>query len=238
MLKRGVKVLEKIILIVEDDTNIHNLEKDILESNLYKTISAYSGTEAIMMVKSEKCDLVLLDIMLPGMFGNDVIKEVKKISDIPVIAVTSKSDKESKIEMFTNGADDYITKPFDVDELVFRVAAVLRRCNSEQGNIQKNEEEILTYKDINLNLGNYEVCVGSKKISLTKIEFEILRLLMTRPKSVFTKNNIHESIWADKCTIEDNSVNVHISNIRAKLSKVNKEEDYIQTVWGIGFKLW
>ena len=238
MLKRGVKVLEKIILIVEDDTNIHNLEKDILEGSLYKTISAYSGTEAIMMVKSEKCDLVLLDIMLPGMFGNDVIKEIKKISDIPVIAVTSKSDKESKIEMFTNGADDYITKPFDVDELVFRVAAVLRRCNSEQGNIQKNEEEILTYKDINLNLGNYEVCVGSKKISLTKIEFEILKLLMTRPKSVFTKNNIHESIWADKCTIEDNSVNVHISNIRAKLSKINKEEDYIQTVWGIGFKLW
>ena len=226
------------ILIVEDDMDIHNLEKEILGAAGYKVLSAYSGTEAVMMVKYEKCSLVLLDLMLPGMSGNEVIKKIKEINDIPVIAVTSKDDKESKVDLFRSGADDYITKPFDIDVFLLRIEAVLRRYNI-LSDISEDEKRrnLLEYKDVTLNLDTYEVIVLGNRINLTRLEFEILKLLMSRPTNVFTKNQIYESVWNDECGIEDNSVSVHISNIRAKLTKINKEESYIQTVWGIGFKL-
>ena len=226
------------ILIVEDDMDIHNLEKEILGAAGYKVLSAYSGTEAVMMVKYEKCSLVLLDLMLPGMSGNEVIKKIKEINDIPVIAVTSKDDKESKVDLFRSGADDYITKPFDIDVFLLRIEAVLRRYNI-LSDISEDEKRrnLLEYKDVTLNLDTYEVIVLGNRINLTRLEFEILKLLMSRPTNVFTKNQIYESVWNDECGIEDNSVSVHISNIRAKLTKISKEESYIETVWGIGFKL-
>ncbi|WP_297633904.1 response regulator transcription factor [uncultured Clostridium sp.] len=225
--------MSKTILIVEDDIDIHNLEKIFLEENGYETLSAFSGTEALLILEYKECDLMLLDIMLPGMFGDEVIKKAKNIKDIPVIAVTSKDDKESKINMFNNGVDDYIIKPFDLDELLMRIIAVLRRYNMKEDRV----ENILKYKDIELNLDNYETLVSGKSIALTKIEFQILKLLISKPKNVFTKNNIYESIWNESGGIEDNSINVHISNIRNKISKINKDEKYIQTVWGIGFKM-
>ncbi|WP_297521319.1 response regulator transcription factor [uncultured Clostridium sp.] len=226
------------ILIVEDDMDIHNLEKEILGAAGYKVLSAYSGTEAVMMVKYEKCSLVLLDLMLPAMSGNEVIKKIKEINDIPVIAVTSKDDKESKVDLFRSGADDYITKPFDIDVFLLRIEAVLRRYNI-LSDISEDEKRrnLLEYKDVTLNLDTYEVIVLGNRINLTRLEFEILKLLMSRPTNVFTKNQIYESVWNDECGIEDNSVSVHISNIRAKLTKISKEESYIETVWGIGFKL-
>lgn len=230
---KGEIQMKKTILIVEDDIDIHNLEKIFLEENGYETLSAFSGTEALLSLEYRGCDLMLLDIMLPGMFGDEVIKKAKTIKDIPIIAVTSKDDKESKMAMFSNGADDYITKPFDLDELLMRIIAVLRRYSMEE----KKKENTLEYKDIKLDLNTYEVRVNNEKIALTKIEFQILKLLMSKPKNVFTKNNIYESIWNDSIAVEDNSVNVHISNIRNKISKVNKNEKYIQTVWGIGFKM-
>ena len=227
--------MSRTILIVEDDIDIHNLEKTLLEENGYNTLSAFSGTEALLLLEHKKFDLVLLDIMLPGMFGDEVIKKLKEEREIPVIAVTSKDDKESKISMFNNGVDDYITKPFDVDEFLLRITAVLRRYKISESSI--NNTNILKYKDITLNCDTYEVKVSDKEVSLTKIEFKILRLLMSKPKNVFTKNNIYSDIWNDNFIGEDNSVNVHISNIRNKLSKINKDEKYIQTVWGIGFKM-
>ncbi|WP_195971639.1 response regulator transcription factor [Clostridium thermobutyricum] len=227
--------MSRTILIVEDDIDIHNLEKTLLEENGYNTLSAFSGTEALLLLEHKEFDLVLLDIMLPGMFGDEVIKKLKQETEIPVIAVTSKDDKESKISMFNNGVDDYITKPFDVDEFLLRITAVLRRYKISESPI--NNTNILKYKDINLNCDTYEVKVSDKEVSLTKIEFKILRLLMSKPKNVFTKNNIYSDIWNDNFIGEDNSVNVHISNIRNKLSKINKDEKYIQTVWGIGFKM-
>lgn len=227
--------MSRTILIVEDDIDIHNLEKTLLEENGYNTLSAFSGTEALLLLEHKEFDLVLLDIMLPGMFGDEVIKKLKEEREIPVIAVTSKDDKESKISMFNNGVDDYITKPFDVDEFLLRITAVLRRYKISESPI--NNTNILKYKDITLNCDTYEVKVSDKEVSLTKIEFKILRLLMSKPKNVFTKNNIYSDIWNDNFIGEDNSVNVHISNIRNKLSKINKDEKYIQTVWGIGFKM-
>lgn len=227
--------MSRTILIVEDDIDIHNLEKTLLEENGYNTLSAFSGTEALLLLEHKEFDLVLLDIMLPGMFGDEVIKKLKEEREIPVIAVTSKDDKESKVSMFNNGVDDYITKPFDVDEILLRITAVLRRYKISESSI--NNTNILKYKDITLNCDTYEVKVSDKEVSLTKIEFKILRLLMSKPKNVFTKNNIYSDIWNDNFIGEDNSVNVHISNIRNKLSKINKDEKYIQTVWGIGFKM-
>ncbi|WP_288478716.1 response regulator transcription factor [uncultured Clostridium sp.] len=227
--------MSRTILIVEDDIDIHNLEKTLLEENGYNTLSAFSGTEALLLLEHKEFDLVLLDIMLPGMFGDEVIKKLKEEREIPVIAVTSKDDKESKVSMFNNGVDDYITKPFDVDEFLLRITAVLRRYKISESPI--NNTNILKYKDITLNCDTYEVKVSGKEVSLTKIEFKILRLLMSKPKNVFTKNNIYSDIWNDNFIGEDNSVNVHISNIRNKLSKINKYEKYIQTVWGIGFKM-
>ncbi|WP_317311784.1 response regulator transcription factor [Clostridium thermobutyricum] len=227
--------MSRTILIVEDDIDIHNLEKTLLEENGYNTLSAFSGTEALLLLEHKEFDLVLLDIMLPGMFGDEVIKKLKEEREIPVIAVTSKDDKESKVSMFNNGVDDYITKPFDVDEFLLRITAVLRRYKISESPI--NNTNILKYKDITLNCDTYEVKVSDKEVSLTKIEFKILRLLMSKPKNVFTKNNIYSDIWNDNFIGEDNSVNVHISNIRNKLSKINKDEKYIQTVWGIGFKM-
>lgn len=227
--------MSRTILIVEDDIDIHNLEKTLLEQNGYNTLSAFSGTEALLLLDHKEFDLVLLDIMLPGMFGDEVIKKLKEEREIPVIAVTSKDDKESKVSMFNNGVDDYITKPFDVDEFLLRITAVLRRYKISESTI--NNTNILKYKDITLNCDTYEVKVSDREVSLTKIEFKILRLLMSKPKNVFTKNNIYSDIWNDNFIGEDNSVNVHISNIRNKLSKINKDEKYIQTVWGIGFKM-
>lgn len=227
--------MSRTILIVEDDIDIHNLEKTLLEENGYNTLSAFSGTEALLLLEHKEFDLVLLDIMLPGMFGDEVIKKLKEEREIPVIAVTSKDDKESKVSMFNNGVDDYITKPFDVDEFLLRITAVLRRYKISESPI--NNTNILKYKDITLNCDTYEVKVSDREVSLTKIEFKILRLLMSKPKNVFTKNNIYSDIWNDNFIGEDNSVNVHISNIRNKLSKINKDEKYIQTVWGIGFKM-
>lgn len=227
--------MSRTILIVEDDIDIHNLEKTLLEENGYNTLSAFSGTEALLLLEHKEFDLVLLDIMLPGMFGDEVIKKLKEEREIPVIAVTSKDDKESKVSMFNNGVDDYITKPFDVDEFLLRITAVLRRYKISESPI--NNTNILKYKDITLNCDTYEVKVSDKEVSLTKIEFKILRLLMSKPKNVFTKNNIYSDIWNDNFIGEDNSVNVHISNIRNKLSKINKDEKYIQTVWGIRFKM-
>lgn len=227
--------MSRTILIVEDDIDIHNLEKTLLEENGYNTLSAFSGTESLLLLEHKEFDLVLLDIMLPGMFGDEVIKKLKEEREIPVIAVTSKDDKESKVSMFNNGVDDYITKPFDVDEFLLRITAVLRRYKISEYPI--NNTNILKYKDITLNCDTYEVKVSDKEVSLTKIEFKILRLLMSKPKNVFTKNNIYSDIWNDNFIGEDNSVNVHISNIRNKLSKINKDEKYIQTVWGIGFKM-
>lgn len=219
------------ILIVEDDIDINNMIRDLLRQNKYETISAYSGTEAMMCIEKEEFDLVLLDLMLPGMEGKQVLKQIQRYRNIPVIILTAKDEMNSKIELLKIGADDYITKPFNNEELLARIEVVLRRKHIEE------KQDILIFKDIILNRNNFEVTVQDEVIPLTKREYLILELLMQSPNKVFTKNNIFESVWNEDFLGEDNSINVHISNIRQKIAQINPKEEYIKTVWGIGFKM-
>jgi DNA-binding response OmpR family regulator len=222
------------VLIVEDDTYISNMLRDLLEQNGYQPIQAYSGTEAVLSLEKTKADLILLDLMLPGKTGDQVLEEVRRSGSTPIIALTAVNDRAVKIFMLKSGADDYITKPFDNDELLARIEALLRRVMSS-----KNEqgEHKLRFKDIELDQETYEVQVGNEPVTLSKHEFDILKLLMENPRRVFTKNNIYETVWGEEYIGDDNTINVHISRIRSKLAKVNAAEDYIQTVWGIGFKM-
>jgi len=219
------------ILVVEDDIDINSMLCDLLQQNGYEPTAAYSGTEAVLNFKLGTYDLVLLDLMLPGKSGDAVLSDIRAVSDVPLIAVTAVTDKESTVSLLKSGADDYIPKPFDNDELLARIEVQLRRKQS--GLIQDN----IIFKDIVLNLDEYDASINNKAASLSKREFEILKLLMSHPKKVFTKNNLYESVWQDEFMGDDNTINVHISKIRAKLAKLNPGEEYIQTVWGIGFKM-
>lgn len=222
------------ILVVEDDSDISNMICDLLEQNGYNVRTAYSGTEALM-VFDNKIDLVLLDLMLPGLAGETVLENIRKHSNAPVIGLSAKSDKASTINLLKSGADDYIVKPFNNDELLVRIEAQLRRYN--QSSSLPTENSKVTYKDITIDIETYSVYVGNTSVSLTKREFLILELLMKYPKKVFTKSILYERVWNDEFFGDENTINVHISNIRSKLAKANPSEEYIQTVWGIGFKM-
>ena len=222
------------ILVIEDDSDISNMICDLLQQNSYNARPVYSGTEALM-VFNNKIDLILLDLMLPGLKGELVLHEIRKYSNVPVIGLTAKSDKTSTINLLKSGADDYIVKPFNNDELLARIEAQLRRYNQSSSSPNKNNK--LTYKDISVDVENFLVEVGNTQVNLTKREFLILELLMKYPKKVFTKSNLYEHVWNDEFFGDENTINVHISNIRSKLSKANPSEEYIQTVWGIGFKM-
>lgn len=228
------------ILIVEDDNDISHMLKELLEQNGYRTAQAFSGTEALLHIEKECPRAMLLDLMLPGMNGEELLAEVKK--DYPSVAVIISSAKEEtgiRVSMLRAGADDYVTKPFDTEELLARLEAVLRRSGSaeEGAGAGRADKKKLQYKDICMEPEDFKVTVAGREIRLTRREFLILELMMENPGKVFTKSNIYESVWNEEFLGEDNAVNVHISNIRQKIAKVNKEENYIETVWGIGFKM-
>lgn len=218
------------ILIVEDDADISNMLLELLSPH-YSISQAFSGTEAVMCAEREEFDLILLDLMLPGLTGEEVLERVRAQGNVPVIAVSAKDDKSTKVGLLKSGVDDFIGKPFDNDELMARIEALLRRSSGG------GSSDVLTFKNVKLNRSTMEVSVCDKPVSLTKREYLILELLMSNPKKIFTKNNIFESVWNEQFLGEDNAVNVHISNIRQKLSKLDPGESYIQTVWGLGFKM-
>lgn len=218
------------ILIVEDDYDINNMIGNILAKKGYAYTQAFSGTEALLRLEQNKYDLIILDIMIPGMSGDMVIKRMKPENETPVIVISAKDELESKVDLLLAGADDYITKPFEISELLARIAVQLRRHNSSP------IHTVHTHKDLTLNSDTYQVILKGIEINLTKQEFKILELLMTNPNKVFSKQAMYEYAWDDYYIGEDKTINVHISNIRQKLKKIS-EEDYIETVWGIGFKL-
>ncbi len=222
------------ILVVEDNNDINKLLCDMLTQSEYSTKSAYSGTEALIYLKEYDWDMVLLDLMLPGMDGKEILANIRKSNPMPVIIISAKEEKDIKIETLRMGADDYITKPFDIDEVSARIDSHLRRYK-EFSNI--TPQNLLEYKEISLNKDTREVFVYDKQIMLTTREFDILQLLMGYPKKVFTKANLFESVWSSEYLCDDNTINVHISNLRNKLSKAGTENEYIQTIWGIGYKL-
>ncbi|AKN30888.1 XRE family transcriptional regulator [Clostridium carboxidivorans P7] len=224
------------ILIVEDDNGINTLLARLMEKKGYGVVQAYSGTEAMLHIEAKDFQLVILDLMLPGITGEELIKNIRKTKQMPVIVISAKIDKKDKIELLNLGADDYITKPFDIEEVCARVYSNLRRyMKFSNNNVSVNEN--LTYKDIVLNKETKEVCVNGKNITFTAREFEILELLLTHPKKVFSKANLFESVWGEEYLGDDNTVNVHMSNLRSKLQKANPKEEYIETIWGMGYKI-
>lgn len=228
-------ILNKKILVVEDDSDINGLLCKILIQNGYKVRGAYSGSEAKMCIEQFEYDLIILDLMLPGVSGEELIKEIRKNYFMPIIVSSAKTSTEDKISVLKLGADDFIIKPFDINELLARVEAQLRRYTkfSTKNNINNK----IIHKNLELNIDSRQVFVNKKEVNLTVIEFDILNLLITNPNKVFTRSNLFESVWKDEFMGYDNTVNVHVSNLRNKLSKFDKDNEYIQTVWGIGFKL-
>lgn len=220
------------ILVAEDDNDISNMLCDLLWQNGFLPTAAYSGTEALMCFKMDKYSLVLLDIMLPGKHGDVVLSEIRTFSNVPIIALTALSSKQSIVSLLKLGANDYIIKPFDNDELLARIEVQLRQSVE----IIPSEQTII-FRDIVLNLEQFDAVINNQSLSLSKREYDILKLLIQNPKKVFTKNNLYESVWQDEFMGDDNTINVHISKIRSKIAKVKPEEEYIQTVWGIGFKM-
>ena len=222
-----------VVLVVEDDPDINQLLCTILTKQDYEVVSAFSGSEGLMLINTKNIDLVLLDLMLPGLNGQKLLNEIRKTNRIPVVIISARDGLTDKIELLKAGADDYITKPFDVEEVIARVEAQLRRY-LDYDNADRQSGNILTHKDIVLNLENHEVTVKGSPVLLTAREYAMLELLMRHPKKVFTKQNLFESIWGEEYFSDDNTINVHMSNLRNKLSKTG---DYIQTLWGIGYRM-
>jgi DNA-binding response OmpR family regulator len=220
------------ILIVEDDIHINEMLGELLSRNGYTPVSAYSGTEALLILPKGGFSLVLLDLMLPGKSGEQVLTEMRETSSIPVIVLTARTDKETTVKLLRLGADDYIAKPFDNNELLARISVQLRHAIP-----QNSGGAELQFKDVTLELESYDAVVNGQKAGLSKREFEILKLMIEYPGKVFTKNNLYESVWGGKFLGDDNTINVHISKLRAKLNVLSPDTEYIQTVWGIGFKM-
>ena len=227
--KRGTCM--KTILIVEDNTDIHNLLKEVLENEKYRVLDSYSGTEALMVLEREKVNLILLDLMLPGLNGEDIIKKVK---DIPIIVISAKISPEDKVNALLSGANDYLTKPFSTEELLARIQVQFRIDKDRKEN---GKDLKLTYKQMVLNQENHTVYIGENPIYLTKTEYAIMKQLLLNPKQVVTKSKLLEFISQDTLDCDENSLKVHISNIRKKIRQVT-EEEYIESVWGIGFKMY
>lgn len=224
------------ILIAEDDNDINHMLTELLGSRGYQTQSAFSGTEALLYIERNAPAAVVLDLMLPGMTGQELLARIREIdAGIAVVVASAKDDVCTRVELLRAGADDYVVKPFDTEELLARIEAVLRRKG--QGKRHGGGDERLAYKDIVMRPDEFGITVSGQEVALTKREYRILELLVRNPGKVFTKNNIYESVWNEEYLGEDNAVNVHISNIRQKLARANSGETYIQTVWGIGFKM-
>lgn len=219
------------ILLVEDDFHINELLKERLEKEGYGCVQAFSGTEARMLLEKYQYDVVILDLMLPGIPGEEVLKEVRRHGKTPTIVLTAKDTIDSKVEFLRNGADDYITKPFDIQEALARVEVQLRR-NNEKYEVQK-----LSGNGMMLDKDSYRITIDDRELeTITKQEFAILELLLRYPKKVFSKEEIFEYAWEEPYMGETKTLDVHVSNIRKKIKKVS-EREYIETVWGIGYRL-
>ena len=253
------------ILIAEDDININNLLCEVLMKAGYTCEQAFSGTEAKLLLNRKEKDytLVLLDLMLPGASGEEVLKEIRKHGRLPVIVLTAKDSIDDKIGVLTDGADDYITKPFEIREVLARIQVQLRHIEAETESEAKGETESetkgetesetkvktkagmqegqgsgrLEFRDMVLTRSTFEVSIGGRVLpKITKQEFAILELLLKNPKQVFSKEDIFEYAWDEPYMGETKTLDVHISNIRKKIKTVTPDE-YIETIWGIGYRL-
>ena len=217
----------KTILIVDDDVYIGDMLEELLAKENYAVGRAYSGTEALLYLSSRHPDLILLDLMLPGLSGEELLPLIK---DIPVIVVSAKAEVSDKVELLLGGAADYITKPFDTSELLARITVQLRKSTGSKSS------GILSFDVIRMNTDTRTVTVADTPVRLTQTEYAILKLLMSNPSQVITKSVMLDRISEDTPDCTESSLKVHVSNLRKKLKAV-EGKDYIEAVWGIGFKL-
>ncbi len=220
-------IIMKTIAIIDDDLYIGDMLSEVLSKEGFGVLRAYSGTEALYLLKEKRPDLVLLDLMLPGMSGEEVLSYIK---GIPVIVLSARAEVQDKIDLLLGGAADYMTKPFDTGELLARIAVQLRRTDSPSG------AEPLTAGDLSIDPLSRSLSVCGKEVRLTRTEYAIIKLLMENPGRVIARSVLLDRIGADTPDCTERSLKQHISNLRKKLQEAG-DTDYIETVWGIGFKL-
>lgn len=219
------------ILLIEDDKEISFIMTELLKRNNYQVSPCYNGIKAIEALASINYDLVLLDLMLPDLSGEKILAHIKNNKNpVPVIIISAKTQPEVRINLLRSGADDYITKPFYHEEVLARIENVLRRCSP---NI-KTEYSI---KDIIINTEEHKAFVNNIELTLTVTEYKILELFVKHPKRTFTKESLYQTIWEKEYLADDNTLNVHISKLRKKLEETGTKSPYIDTVWGIGYRL-
>ena len=231
------------VLIVEDDREIRKLLKDYLSEKDYNVTEAKDGNEAYELITTECYDVILMDMMLPYRPGDSLIRELRSRTDdsraarTPVIVISAKSGADTRIETLRMGADDYIIKPFNLDEVLVRIEAVLRRCADGAYSEEKSSgDEALKIGGLEYSPFQGSIFYEGREIRLTAKEMQMLILMMQNPQKTFTKANLYKSVWMDEYIYEDNTINVHMSNLRSKLKKATGH-DYIETVWGIGYRL-
>lgn len=223
------------ILIIEDDMTINGLLRNIIEKNGYVADSAYNGTDGLGMGLHEDYNLILLDLMLPGKSGEEIIRELRKARETPVIILSAKGEIRDRIDLLRLGADDYITKPFDIDEVLLRIQAVLRRT-THQDNMEEDFSKKIAFRELIIKPDSKRVFIGDAEIACTATEYAILELLVKNPSRIFSKRTLYEIVTGEDYLQEDNTMNVHISNLRRKIAK-HTDQKYIETVYGMGYRL-
>lgn len=223
------------ILVVEDDKEIIHLLCEYLQSQGYEVICAQNGLAALDIIRERTdIDLVLLDLMLPMRSGDMVLKKMREFSEIPVIVVSAKNTVQTRIDIIRMGADDYVSKPFDLDEVVVRIEAVLRRTKKET---EPEGQEEIRYKNLVMDCTSKTVTLGGNVLVLTSKEYRILELFLKNPTKLFSKTNLFESVWNEPFYNEDSTLKVHMSNLRNKIKQYAGDEEYIETIWGMGYRL-
>ncbi|WP_276404629.1 response regulator transcription factor, partial [Lactococcus petauri] len=191
-----------------------------------------SGTEGLLLFENNNINLVILDVMLPGKQGDQVLKELRLKNNVPIIIMSALGDKKKISEFLLNGANDYVTKPFDLDELSARIAVQLRNSNTTESKYSQ-----LSFKQITLNSSDFSLNNKEEKIILGRIEFEIIYLLMSHPEKIFTKEHLYEVVWKESYLAGDNTINTHLSNLRKKIAQLDPKNNYIETLWGLGVRM-
>lgn len=225
------------ILIADDESEIVELLQLYLEKE-YNILQAQNGNEALKLIKSHTIDLAILDIMMPGMDGLQLLKRIRENDHFPVLFLSAKSQDHDKILGLGMGADDYISKPFNPLEIVARVGSMLRRVHQfDAPAVQEKEKEQIVLGQLTLDRSSCQVHVSGEPVALTSTEYKILELLMEQPGRVLTRKRIYEAVWEDFYVYEDNSIMVHISNIRDKIERDSKKPEYLKTIRGLGYKI-
>ena len=224
---------ESKILIIEDDMLLNDMTKRLLTQHGYCVTSAYSGSEALLLIEKGTFDLILLDLMLPGIPGETVLEKMKSTMDIPIIGVSAKTDIDSKVNLIRNGADDYITKPFNILEVKARIKAIMRRTAASQP--KKEDSKVIEAGDLKLDCESRRLFILGKEVNLTAKEFDLLELLVNNPNKVYGRENLLNLVWGYEYPGDVRTVDVHVRRLREKIESNPSEPKYVHTKWGVGY---